>query len=201
MIGNLMAVAMFFSVITLFVGVGLSALEPELILAAPVFAGLLATGLAVFLFPGKPAQYLLIFLRSAMHFVFILIIAFIALEPFSAHPESIACAIAGAVSGCIAIGLYLDSRELARAGAARLAQIRWSHLFFGLALLASLPLGVMVLAMSLAADDFNTQVMRAATGGGSVTGILWLGARLGLFAAARIGLGGIFGGGGAGRGE
>jgi hypothetical protein len=37
-------------------------------------------------------------------------------------------------------------------------------------------------------------------GGGTIAGALALAARLGLIAAVRVGLGGTFGGGGAGRG-
>lgn len=94
-LGNLIAVAMFFSVITLFVGAGLSAMDAEAVWIAPVFAGLLATGLAVFLFPGKPARYLGYVLASAMHFVFILTVAWIALYPFVAGPAGVALAVAG----------------------------------------------------------------------------------------------------------
>ena len=53
-LGNLIAVALFFSVITLFVGAGLTTAEIGL-WPAPIFAGLLATGLAVFLFPRQAA--------------------------------------------------------------------------------------------------------------------------------------------------
>ena len=114
--GNLIGVALFFTVITLFVGAGLSAAEAEEVWAAPIFAGLLSIGLAVFLFPGKPAHYLMIVLRSAMHFVFILVVAYVALEPFIPHPGRIALAAAALVTACAALGLYLDSRERAAGG-------------------------------------------------------------------------------------
>src|SRR5262249_56430520 len=71
--GNLIAVAMFFAVIALFVGAGLWAADVEgAVWMAAAFAGLLATGLAIFLFPGKPARLLMVPLRSALHLVFIL---------------------------------------------------------------------------------------------------------------------------------
>jgi len=195
----LIAVALFFSVITLFVGAGLSAAEVA-VWPAPVFAGLLAIGVAVFLFPGKAADCLMIVLRSAMHFVFILIVAYIALLPFRPDPLPIALAVAVAVAACVSLGLYLDSRERVRGSAAR-GGIRWSLWFLGLALLLALPFGVLALFLSIGGDDFQTQLAQAAAGGGSIAGILALAARYGLFAAVQIGLGGRFGGGGAGRGE
>ena len=198
-LGNLIGVALFFSVITLFVGAGLSAAEVA-VWPAPVFAGLLAIGVAVFLFPGKAADYLMIALRSAMHFVCILIVAYVALQPFRPDPLPIALALAAAVTACAALGLYLDSRERTRGSAAR-QKMRWSLWFFGLALLLALPIGVLALFMAIGGEDFQTQLAQAAAGGGSITGLLALAARYGLFAAVRIGLGGRFGGGGAGRGE
>ena len=83
--------------ITLFFGAGLSAAE-EAVWPAPVFAGLLAIGLAVFLFPGRAADYLMIVLRSAMHFVFIPVVTYIALLPFRPDPLRIALSIAVAVT-------------------------------------------------------------------------------------------------------
>ncbi|HUP93590.1 MAG TPA: TPM domain-containing protein, partial [Burkholderiales bacterium] len=64
--GNLIGVGMFFAIITLFVCTGLSVAEQP-VWPGLFFSGLLAIGLAIFLFPGKPADYLSYFLRSAMH--------------------------------------------------------------------------------------------------------------------------------------
>src|SRR5262249_21661583 len=151
-IGNLAAVALFFSVITLFVGGGLSAMEPDLAWAGPVFAGLLATGLAVFLFPGKPAHYLMIALRSALHFVFILVVVWVGLQPFIADPARIAFSVASAVTAAIALGLYLDSR----------GQQQWSRWCLGLAVLVALPFGLLALVLAVGGDDLQTQIAQAA---------------------------------------
>ncbi len=188
--GNLIAVAMFFSVITLFVGAGVSAMDVGAVWIAPLFAGLLSTGLAVCLFPGKPARYLGYALTSAMLFVFILTIAWAALGAFVADAAGIAFSAAGAVTVLAALGLYLDSRGRARSS-------RWC---FGLALLLALPFGLLALVLAVLGDDLQTQLALAAAGGGSIAGALALAARFGLFAAVKIGLGGRFGGGGAGRG-
>ena len=188
-LGNLAAIALFFAVITLFVGGGLAATAPELTWAGPVFAGLLATGLAIFLFPGAPARYLMVVLRSAMHFVFILVVVWVGLQPFMSDPARIAFGVATAVTAAVALGLYLDSRS----------ETRWSRWCFGLALLVALPFGLLALVLAAGGDDLQTQLAQAAAGGGSIAGALALAARYGLFAAVKIGLGGRFGGGGAER--
>lgn len=115
-------------------------------------------------------------------------------------PLQFALSIAAAVTASAALGLYLDSQERAWGSAAR-GEIRWSRWCFALALLLALPFGVLALFLSIGGDDFQTQLAQAAAGGGSIAGLLALGARYGLFAAVRIGLGGRFGGGGAGRSE
>jgi len=142
----------------------------------------------------------MIVLRSAMHFVFILVVAYIALLAFIPEPLQIALAAATAVTACMALGLYLDSRERMRGAAAR-GKIRWSLWCFGLALLLALPFGVLALFLSIGGEDFQTQLAQGAAGGGSIAGILAVAARYGLFAAVKIGLGGRFGGGGAGRSD
>jgi uncharacterized protein len=192
--GNLIGVALFFSVIALFVGAGISAMEPDAAWVGLLFAGLLSMGLVVLLFPGKPAHYLGIVLTSAMHFVFILVVAAVALGPFMPHPGRIAFAAAAVVTACIALGLYLDGR-----GRATGARRRWSLWCFGLAVLLALPFGVLALLLAVGGEEFHTRLVQAAAGSGSIAAVLTLAARVGLIAAVRIGLGGRFGGGGAGR--
>jgi uncharacterized protein len=187
--GNFVAVAWFFFVVTLFVGVGLSVAEAGVIWIAPVFAGFLSTGMAVMLFPGKPARYLSLVLRSMMHFVFVLTVAWTTLLPFMRDPSGVALAVAGAVTALAALGLYLDSRG--RKGVAR-----WC---FVLAILVALPFGLLALVLSFMGEDLAVQIAQGTAGGGSVLGALSLAARRGLLAAAKVGLGGRFGGGGAGR--
>jgi uncharacterized membrane protein YgcG len=195
--GNLIAVLVFFSVITLFVGVGLSVAAPDELWGAPLFAGMLALGLAVFLFPGAPARVLMILLRSLMHFVFVLILAFAALQDRVAAPGALALEIALAFTACVALSLYLDSREQAAKSSGSTPR-RWSLVLVALALLMVLPIGLLLLVQG-ALGDSDLRLAQAGAGGGSILGVLWWAARAGFFAAARIGLGGRFGGGGAGR--
>ncbi|MEO7725689.1 MAG: TPM domain-containing protein [Burkholderiales bacterium] len=193
--GNLCAVAMFFSIITLFTGVGLWAGGAQEIWAAPIFSGLLALGLAAFLFPAAQSN-LLIVLRSACHFAMILIVAYLGLEPFVAHPAGVAFSAAAAFTALIALSLLLGSRERTRDGSTR-----WSLWLVGIALLIALPFGLLLLVQAVLGEDLQGRIAQAAAGGGSLGGILWWAARQGFFSALTIGLGGRFGGGGAGRGD
>jgi hypothetical protein len=59
----------------------------------------------------------------------------------------------------------------------------------------------LLLAQAALGEDFQVRVSQAVAGGGSLGAILWWAARQGFFSALKIGLGGRFGGGGAGRGN
>jgi len=197
-VGNFFAVAVFFGIISLFVGVGLDAVG-EPLWPGFLFSGMLATGLAVFLFPGKPAHYLMLVLRSGMHFVFVLVLAYVALIPLNPHPLQPALFAAGLVTGLAALALFLESRE--KLGWRAFGGRRISLVFYALAALVALPFGLLALFFSVGGEDATMQVAQLATGGGSIAGIVMLAARVGLIAAVKVGLGGRFGGGGAGRSD
>lgn len=198
-VGNLIAVAAFFGVITMFTGVGISMVAPDEAFGAPLFAGTLAIGLAVFLFPGKPAEFLMVVLRSLMHFFFVLVISCVALQDRVSQPGQTALFIAGAFTACVALSLYLDSRE-SRAKAQGLSIRRWSLLLVAVALLIVLPIGVLLFMQGVFGGNEDLRLAQLSAGGGSILGALWWAARQGFFAAVSLGLGGRFGGGGAGRG-
>lgn len=198
-LGNLLAVAAFFSVITLFTGVGLSMVMPNAVWGAALFAGTLALGLAVFLFPGRPAQVLMVILRSLIHFFFVLVMAYVALQDRTAEPGLLALLIAAAFTACVGLSLYLDGRESMAKVQGRSTR-RWSHVLVAVALLMVLPIGVLLLIQGLFGGNPDLRMAQASVGGGSIVGALWWAARTGFFAALRLGLGGRFGGGGAGRG-
>ena len=195
--GNLMGVMMFFAIISLFVCTGLHA-AGEPVWPGFMFSGLLSIGLAAALFPSA-SHYLGVVLRSAMHFVFVLVVVYVALGAFIPDPSRIAFATATFVTAAAAIGLYLDSRE-AR-GSVAAGGIRWSVWFFGAALLAALPFAILALFLAVGGEDLATQLKQAAAGGGTLAAMLALAARVGLIAAVKVGLGGRFGGGGAGRSD
>ena len=195
--GNLMGVALFFTILSIFVGGGL------MLAGAPwwpglFFSGLLSIGAAVMLFPGKVADYLSIVLRSAMQFLFILALAYVAMFPLTPDPLRVALHIAGLVTALTAVGLYLGARE--RLGH-RWRGRRLSLVFYGAALFIALPFALLALFLSFGGEDAATQLAQAAAGGGSLAAILGIAARVGLIAVAKVGLGGLFGGGGAGRSD
>jgi len=196
-VGNLCAVVLFFIIITLFVGMALWGMKE--VWAAPLFALLMSTGVAVFLFPGKPAHYLMLFLRSLVHFIFVLAVAYSALSPVYPQPFTLAVSAAALFTALAVIGLYLDSREtMAKASADNVAPRRWSLLFFTAAILLLLPFAVVALIYAVLGDDLYTRIALASAGGGSLAAVIWWAAGQGFFALL-IGLGGKFGGGGAGR--
>ena len=73
--------------------------------------------------------------------------------------------------------------------------------FYSLAILMTLPFALVALIMAVGGEDLQMQLAQAAAGGGSIAGIVALAARYGLIAAVKVGLGGRFGGGGAGRSD
>jgi energy-converting hydrogenase Eha subunit G len=78
--------------------------------------------------------------------------------------------------------------------------MRWARWCFGFALFVTVPFALLALVMSAVGDELEVQIAQAAAGGGSLAGALAFAAKHGLLAAVKIGLGGRFGGGGAGRG-
>jgi hypothetical protein len=67
-------------------------------------------------------------------------------------------------------------------------------------LLAIVPFALLALVRAATGDDWHQQLIDAVSGGGALTGGAWFAARIGLLATLKVGLGGLFGGGGAGRG-
>jgi hypothetical protein len=196
-VGNLCAVVLFFTVITLFVGLAVWGMKE--VWLAPLFALLMSTGVAIFLFPGKPAHYLMLFLRSLVHFIFVLAVVYGALWLIYPQPFTLAVSAAALFTTLVAIGLFLDSRETkASASGEKVAARRWSLWFFTMAVLLLLPFAAMALIHAVLGDDLYTRIAQASAGGGSLAAVIWWAARQGFFGLV-IGLGGKFGGGGAGR--
>lgn len=194
-LGNGFAVMLLFAIITLAIGTALFLAHDSHYLAAPLFAALMALGVAVFLFP-EQARYLMIGLRSYVHFLLMAMVVYGAMQGFNPQPGNIAFAVAGAFAALSALIIYLDGRDLAHASSAG-KHMRWSMWLTGLAILMVLPFAIMLLMHGLFGDDFHTRLMHVAAGGGSIAAVLWWAAGIGFFASLRVGLGGLFGGGGA----
>ena len=188
--GNLAAVAIMFALLATFFAVGFSG-HGEAVGAGLLFALTMSLGLAAVLFPGEPARVMLIVLRSLMHFLLVLAISYPALHSIVAQPALVAFIVSACVTALIAMALFLEHKGSKRAAL-------W---LVGLALLILLPVGLLLVVQAALGEDFHSQLMHLAAGGGSIGGALWWAARHGFFVALKIGLGGRFGGGGAeGRG-
>ena len=145
-VGNLCAVALFFTFVTLLVGLGMFSARVKELWAAPLFGLLMATGLAVFLFSGPAQRYLMGFLRSLVHFIFALAVAYFALVPSRSQATELAVAAATLFTGLTAAGLFLDYRDEARAAVGQtVAGRRWGVWFFTVAILFIAPFTVITL--------------------------------------------------------
>jgi uncharacterized protein len=196
--GNLVAVAALFCVCALLVGF----LLPNEVMykwIAALFSSIFALGLASFLFPGKPALFLSNSVPGIMLFAFLAVVAYYALQPIMAQPTTVALAVAGTITALVALMLYLDSAEKRRATDGESGGIPWSVVLCGLTLLAVVPFALLALVRATTGDDWHQQLIEAASGGGALSAVMWLAVRVGLFSALKVGLGGLFGGGGAGR--
>jgi uncharacterized membrane protein YgcG len=194
-VGNLGIVALFFTVLSLLIGLGLPSEGIEDVWAV-VPAGMFALSLAVFLFQGNIVNYLMIVLRSTMHFVFFFIFVYSvsqSLKHFIENPLELAFYAASAFTLCTAFALYLDSCEVARASQEQMSttRLRWSTLFVALALLIGLPFWCIAWVLSKWGDE--TFQLLYAIGRGDLTTISWLvGIVLTFIAAVKLGLGRFF---------
>lgn len=177
--------------IMLFIGTVLSAVGPDYFWVAPLFATLFGLGLGGGLLPeGATRQVLMLVWRSYFHFIFALIFVYLALLPLTPHPGPLAATVAGVFTLLVALSLYADSQKGPVAK-------RWSHRLTGLTLLIVLPVGLWLLVLAVVGGS----LAQGAAGGGAIGGVLWWALKNGFLAAASVGLGGRFGGGGASGGE
>lgn len=197
--GNVIATAALFAGCTLLVGFFLPN-EVVYKWIAVLIAAIFAITLASFLFPGKPALYLSNGLPGLMFFTFLAFLAYFALQPLLVEPTASALAVAGIFTALLALTLSLDSAERRRAAAGERGGIPWSVVLCCLSLLAVVPFALLALVRAATGDDWHQQLIDATSGGGALAGMVWFAARVGLHSALKVGLGGLFGGGGAGRG-
>lgn len=197
--GNVLAVAIFFAWLMLFLGVGLWNID-EALWGAPLFAGTMALGLAVFLFPGRVADALMVFMRSWMHFLFVFILTYTTVMDIVPHPALVSAGIAAAFAGLVALSLHVEAGEKRRKAAGEQVAQR-SLWLIGAALLVVVPVGLLLIVRTFLGSDLYGELSQLAAGGGSIAAVLWWAVRHGFFAALKLGMGGRFGGGGAeGRG-
>jgi len=136
--------------------------------------------MAAFLFPDA-AEPIMVILAVALEFVFFLVVAFLALLFFVAEPARLAFGVASVATASVTLMLYLDKHGHKDAAL-------W---LCGLVVLAVVPLALVALWRAVIGDDTADRLMQATAGGGALASAGWL--------AVRVGLGGLFGGGGASR--
>ena len=198
--GNLCAFGWLFAVFTLFAGMGLYLGDVKELWAAPLFALLLASAPLAFILSGSAQKWFGLFLGNYMYFVLALVIAYLALQAIHKEPTALAFAAAAIFTALVAIGLFLDSRETnAKASANHATRRRWSVLFTTVAVLFLLPFLAVAIIHGLLGDEFYTRIALASAGDGSFAAVIWWAAGGLGGSALLIGLGGKFGGGGAGQ--
>jgi uncharacterized protein len=197
-VGNVVAVLALFCICALLLAFLLPP-EPMYRWIAVLLAGVFAILLATFLFPGKPARYLSHGIPLTLLFAFLAFVAYFALQPLVAQPTTIALVVAGSLVALLEITLYLDGVEQQREALGQAGR-QWSVVLCCASLLAIVPFALLALVRAATGDDWHQQLIDAVSGGGALTGGAWFAARIGLLATLKVGLGGLFGGGGAGRG-
>lgn len=180
-LANGAAVLLVFAIASLLVRAGLIANdEPLPAWTAPIFGGLAALILAGILFR-RLGDFLSDGVGGALFFLILLPVAYLALSFFRLEPLVPALVAAGIGTAGVLLMLHLDSHGHKNAAL-------W---LCGLAVLAAVPFALFALWVALTGDDAQQRLLHAAAGGGTLLGAGWL--------AVRVGLGGLFGGGGAGR--
>lgn len=193
------------AVVALFVGSALLfgfSLPNEVIYKwiAVLLGATFALTLASFLFPGKLEPFFSNSLPGLMLFALFAFIAYFALQPLLAQPTVPALGVAATITGLLLLTVHLGNNEERRAAVGDKTGIPWSLVLCSLAVLAVVPFALLALVRAVTGDDWHQQLLEAASGGGALTAVAWLVLRVGLLSVVKVGLGGLFGGGGAGRG-
>jgi len=180
-LANLLAVLLVFAIATLLIRAGLfAAQQPLPVWTAPIPGALVAAIPAGLLFPRLGAR-LSDGIGGQMFFLLLLVVAYPALSFFRLEPLLPALGVAAGGTAVVLLMLELDRRGF-KNGAL------WLCVLF---LLLAVPLALFALWVALTGDDAQHRLLSGAAGGGALLGMGWL--------AVRVGLGGLFGGGGAGR--
>jgi uncharacterized protein len=194
--GNLGLFAYVFVVLTTVAGAAMYVEKVREIWAAPLFGALFAAGPLVFLLGGRTGAWLMKLVGGYMYFLVALAITYFALQGVLRDPTATAVTLAGIFAVLIAIGTMLDDR--ARPGRADKSRGRWAWMFTAAAVMFLLPFMLLALVHALLGDAFATRFGMVMAGDGRFADLVWwAGGALG-GSALLVGLGGRFGGGGAG---
>ena len=194
--GNLGLFAYVFAALTIVGGAAMYAENVREIWVAPLLGVLFAAGSLVFLLGGRSGAVLMKLVGYYMFFLVALAITYFALQGVLKAPAATAVTVAAVFALLIAIGLTLDDRD----GQARdeKRKGKWGWIFAAAAGLFLLPFMLVALLQALVGDSFATHFAMLMAGDGTFSQFVWwVSGALG-GSALLVGLGGKFGGAGAG---
>jgi uncharacterized protein len=193
--GNLGLFAYIFSTLTIVAGAAMYVENVQEIWIAPLFGVLFAAGALVFILGGRLGQWLMKFVGYYLYFLVTLAIAYFALQGVLKDPATTAVTVAAVFATLIAIGFTLDDRRKATHG----RKGRWAWAFTAAAVLFLLPFMLVALVHALTGDAFTTRFAIVMAGDGTFSEFVWWASGALGGSALLVGLGGKFGGGGAGN--
>ena len=195
--GNLGLFAYVFAALTIVAGAAMYVENVREIWVAPLFGVLFAAGPLVFLLGGRVGAGLMKLVGYYMFFLVALAITYFALQGVLKDPAATAVTVAAVFAVLIAIGFTLDDRERQARGEKRKGS--WAWMFTAAAVLFLLPFMLVALVHALIGDAFSTHFGMVMAGDGAFSEFVWwVSGALG-GSALLLGLGGKFGGGGAGN--
>lgn len=194
--GNLGLFAYIFAALTIVAGAAMYVENVREIWVAPLFGVLFAAGPLVFLLGGRIGAVLIKLVGCYLFFLVALAITYFALRGVLRNPTVTAATVAAVFAALIAIGLTLDDRVKQAHGDQRKG--RWAWMFTAAAVLFLLPFMLVALVHALIGDAFSTHFAMVMSGDGTLSEFVWWASGALGGSAFLVGLGGKFGGGGAG---
>jgi uncharacterized protein len=195
--GNLGLFAYLFAALTIVAGAAMYVENVREIWVAPLLGGLFAAGPLVFILGGRVGAALMRLLGGYMYFLVALAITYFALQGVLKDPTATAFTLAAVFAALLAIGGALDDREQRARGGRRRGG--WAWMFTAAAVLFLLPFMLVALVHALLGEAFSTRFAMVMAGDGTFSQLVWWASGALGGSALLVGLGGKFGGGGAGN--
>jgi len=198
-VGLLGLLVYIFAALTLVVGAAMYVEQVREIWVAPLLGLLAAAGPLVLLVGGRAGAALMKFVGGYMYFLVALAVAYFALQGVLKDPTTTAFTVAAVFALLLAMGFALDDHEQAARQAPRTRRRgRWAWMFGAAAVLFLLPFLLVALIHALSGDAFATHFAMLMAGDSSFSQFVWWASGALGGSALLVGLGGKFGGGGAG---
>jgi uncharacterized membrane protein YgcG len=198
-VGNLGLFAYVFAALTTVAGAAMVVEHVRAVWLAPLLGVLFAAGPLVFLVGGRAGALLMKFVGYYMYFLVALAITYFALQGVLKDPTATAMTVSAVFAVLIATGLTLDDGDRGARGDRRKDKGSWAWMFTAAGVLFLLPFLAVALVHALLGEAFSRHFASVVSGDGTFSDFVWwLSGALG-GSALLVGLGGRFGGGGAGR--